>query len=324
MAHAVGCQPAMNDLPDSLLSQAPDRASPRHHFFAEEVQFRVKVQRFSRVPGEFTVQKIDFGSDVKRYQNAYHRGQSSCFPSRTRSAPEPGAIRDDESVERSQRRAKSNIRRSVLELAPNHFSTFTTREIGPEYLTASDWSSIWSHFVRLTRSAGIDFEYVAVLERHPSNPRHFHLHVAWRGRANYNFLRRFWHIAIEAHHGRRVSKMMRGSDSPGNIQDQPVKASNGSYKQARKIAKYISKYITKDLISEFNKKRYWPSKGINVDTAQVFWLDAVSQADAIREACQMLGQWDFESGTPAQRFFMPSDRVCWFSIDPDKTPPPPF
>ena len=221
MAHAVGCQPAMNDLPDSLLSQAPDRASPRHHFFAEEEQFRVKVQRFSHVPPEFTVQKISFSSDVKRYQNAYYRGQSSCFTSRTRSAPEPGAIRDEESVERSQRRAKSNIRRSVLELAPNHFSTFTTREIGPEYLTASDWSSIWSHFVRLTRSAGIDFEYVAVLERHPSNPRHFHLHVAWRGRASYNFLRRFWHIAIEAHHGRRVSKMMRGSDSPGNIQNQP-------------------------------------------------------------------------------------------------------
>ena len=324
MAHAVGCQPAMNDLPDSLLSQAPDRASPRHHFFAEEEQFRVKVQRFSHVPPEFTVQKISFSSDVKRYQNAYYRGQSSCFTSRTRSAPEPGAIRDEESVERSQRRAKSNIRRSVLELAPNHFSTFTTREVGPEYLTASDWSSIWSHFVRLTRSAGIDFEYVAVLERHPSNPRHFHLHVAWRGRANYNFLRRFWHIAIEAHHGRRVSKMMRGSDSPGNIQDQPVKASNGSYKQARKIAKYISKYITKDLISEFNKKRYWPSKGISVETAQVFWLDAVSRSDAIREACQMFGQWDYESSSPAQKFFMPSDRVFWFAVDPDKTPPPPF
>ena len=117
---------------------------------------------------------------------------------------------------------------------------------------------------------------------------------------------------------------MRGSDSPGNIQNQPVKASNGSYKQARKIAKYISKYITKDLISEFNKKRYWPSKGINVETAQVFWLDAVSRSDAIREACQMFGQWDYESSSPAQKFFMPSDRVFWFAVDPDKTPPPPF
>nr|CRY96569.1 hypothetical protein [uncultured prokaryote] len=309
---------------DDLLNPLPDRASPRHDFMSEDVQFRLKIQRFSHVPAEFTVQKIDFSSDVKRYMNAYHDGRQSCFSSRTRSRPDPGLSRSEESIERSQRRAKSNIRRAVLELAPNHFSTFTTREPGPDYLTASDWSSIWSHFVRLTRSAAIDFEYVAVLERHPKNPEHFHLHVAWRGRANYNYLRRFWHMAIEAHHGRRVSKVLRGAESPGNIQDQPVKASAGSFKQARKIAKYISKYVTKDLISEFNKKRYWPSKGINVDTAQVFWLDGVTQADAIREACQMLGQWDSDGNVPAQKFFMPSDRVCWFAIDPDRTPSPPF
>lgn len=309
---------------DSLLSAPLDRSVPLHNFLGEEVQFRVKVQRFTHVPAEFTVQKIDFDRDVRRYMGAYHENRPSCFPSRARSRPEPGVPRDDESIERSQRRAKSNIRRAVLELAPNHFSTFTTRELGPVYLTPLEWASIWAHFVRLVRLAAIDFEYVAVLERHPKNPEHFHLHVAWRGRANYNYLRRFWHMAIEAHHGRRVSKVLRGSESPGNIQDQPVKAHSGSYKQARKIAKYISKYITKDLISEFNKKRYWPSKGISVDKAQVFWLESVSQADAIREACLMLGQWDSESGRPAQRFFMPSDRVCWFAIEPERSPPPPF
>lgn len=309
---------------DDLLTPLVDRTKPQHDFMSEDEQYRVKIQRFSHVPAEFTIQKISFSRDVKRYMNAYYEGQPSCFPSRSRSRPDPGVARCEESIERSQRRAKSNIRRTVLELAPNHFSTFTTRETGPDYLKPSDWSLIWAHFVRLTRSAGIDFEYVAVLERHPRNPEHFHLHVAWRGRANYNFLRRFWHMAIEAHHGRRVSKVLRGAESPGNIQDQPVKASSGAFRRARKIAKYISKYITKDLIAEFNKKRYWPSKGISVDTAQVFWLDGITQADAIREACLMLGQWDTEGDLPAQKFFMPSDRVCWFAIDPERTPPPPF
>ena len=324
MAHAVGCQPAMFENLEPPFGAPVDRSAPRHHFFDESVQYRVKVQRFSRVPPEVSVQKIDFSKDVERYRAAYHAGRQSCFPRRRRSAPDPDVPRSEESIERSQRRAKSNLRKTVIELAPNHFSTFTTREMGPDYLTPEDWNAIWSHFVRLTRSAGIDFEYVAVLERHPSNPRHLHLHVAWRGRANYNYLRRFWHMAIEAFHGRRVTKVLRGADSPGNIQDQPVKASAGSYKQARKIARYISKYITKDLISEFNKKRYWPSKGIKVDDAHVFWLDSVSQSDAIREACLMLGQWDASASMPAQRLFMPSDRICWFAVEPERIPPPPF
>jgi hypothetical protein len=178
--------------------------------------------------------------------------------------------------------------------------------------------------VRLVRLAGIEFEYVAVLERHPANPQHLHLHAAIRGQVHYGYLRRFWHIAICAHRGQRVSKVLRGSDSPGNIQDQPVKAPRGSFKQARKIARYLSKYITKDLIAEFNKKRYWPSKGITLEAAQVFWLNSLTMSDAIREACGLLGQWDDVAGTPAQKLFNPSDRVAWCAIDPEKTPPPPF
>jgi hypothetical protein len=232
--------------------------------------------------------------------------------------------RSSESIERSQRRAKTNLRLLVTELAPNHFCTFTIREAGPDYLTAESWSTIWASFVRLVRHAGIDFEYVAVLERHPSNPLHLHLHAAIRGNVHYNFLRRLWHIAICAHRGLRITKMMRGADSPGNIQDQPVKAPRGSYKQVRKIARYISKYITKDLISEFNKKRYWPSKGIDLEAAAVYWLDSLTMAESIREACLMLGQWDEATDLPAQRFFCPSDRIAWCALDPGATPPPPF
>jgi len=307
------------------MAEHPSSHSPsplRHSWLAEPTQYRVKVRQFSQTPAEFTIQRISFEDDLAAYRRAADHGLSTVPRARGKRV-EPGE-RSIESIERSQRRAKSTLRLLVNELAPNHFCTFTIREAGPEYFDPEDWSSIWSHFVRLVRHAGIDFEYVAVLERHPSNPLHLHLHVAIRGHVHYNYLRRFWHIAICAHRGVRVTKMLRGADSPGNIQDQPIKAPRGSFKQVRKIARYLAKYITKDLISEFNKKRYWPSRGIDLAKAQVFWLDSLSMSEAVREACMLLGQWDDLAGAPAQRMFIPCDRVAWCAIDPVNTPPPPF
>lgn len=303
-----------------------DHSKPLHPWYGETEQFRLKVQRYSDCPFEFTVQKISFQKDLERYQKAalYSRTVEASVSPRSRSPRSRPEDRDEESIERSQRRSKSQVRRAVLELAPNHFTTFTTRETGPDYLTIDKWRDMWSYFVTLVRTANLEFEYVAVPERHPSNPSHFHVHVAWRGNAHYGLLRKFWHIAIGHATGRDIRKIQYGSESPGNIQDKPVKAPRGSFKQVRKIARYIAKYITKDLISEFNKKRYWISKGVNVRDAQVFWLESLSQAEAVREACSMLGQWDEESGVCPQNYFRPSDRVFWCAIDPALTPPPPF
>ena len=111
-------------------------------------------------------------------------------------------------MERARRRAKTRVRKLVKELVPNHFTTFTIRESGPVYYTAEDWKLIWGHFVRYLRLAGVDFQYVSVLERHPTNPDHLHMHVAWRGEGfvNYNMLRRFWHMAIGKRAGVVVKK----------------------------------------------------------------------------------------------------------------------
>jgi hypothetical protein len=312
---------------ENIPFEAPlDRSKPLHPWYGDTEQFRLKLRTFSNAPPEFTVQRISFDRDVSAYNRAYEnaRGPEASVPPRRRSAPKNDEPRSTESIENSQRRSKSNVRLAVTELAPNHFTTFTTRETGPEYFTPVDWRSMWSAFVALVRMAGLDFEYVAVLERHPSNPEHLHLHVAWRGHAHYGQLRRLWHISIMKQKGERVYKTVRGEDSPGNIQDRPVKAPRGSFRQVRKIARYISKYITKDLICEFNKKRYWPSKGIDLAAAQVFWLDGLTQFDAVREACALLGQWDDGAGLTPQKLFMPSERVCWCAIDPALTPDPPF
>lgn len=295
---------------------------PRHGFVSNPIQYRLEIQRFNNCPPEFKVRQIDFTRDIEAYERAALAGQTRV--SRRRGPRVAPLVRDEESIERSQWRAKTQIRKVVCELAPNHFTTFTTRESGPDYLNPGDWREMWARFIRLVSAAGIDFQFVAVLERHPSNPQHLHLHVAWRGHANYNILRKLWHISVARQQGIDIRSMQRGAHSPGNIQDKPVKAPRGSFKQVRKIAKYISKYITKDLIAEFNKKRYWVSRGVSVVAAQLFWLDSLSAAEAIREGCRMVGQWDDEWGICPQDYFRPSDRVFWCAVDPEKTPPPPF
>jgi hypothetical protein len=267
------------------------------------------------MPPEYTVQRISFDRDARAYEAAYNRGGSSAFPRRSR--PDPDAPRDPEAVERSQRRAKTAVRLTVTELAPTALVTFTTRQV----LSLDQLLWCWGHFTRALRRASFDFEYVAVPERHPTNPDHLHLHVAYRGRTPFNVLRRLWHVALEALHGRTVRCILRGRESPGNIDVQRIK-SRDSLRRVRKIARYVSKYITKDLIAEFNRRRYWPSKGISLPAAQAFWLDSLSMGDAIREACLMVGQWDHEAEAPGQRLFHPSDRVAWFAVDPERTPPP--
>jgi hypothetical protein len=295
-----------------------DQSKPQHFWGHETTQYRVKIRPFSRVPAEFTIQRISFERDLEVANRAYENGYTNCTTKRGQRV-KGDRPPDAESIERSQRRSKTTVRLLATELAPNALVTFTTREI----LTLDQLLECWQQFIRSMRFAGYEFEYVAVPERHPKNPVHLHLHAAVRGKTPIKIMRRFWHMALEARHGRRVKRTLYGIESPGNIDVQPIK-SGSQIKRCRKIARYISKYITKDLIAEFNRRRYWPSKGINLADARVYWLDSLTMVDAIREACGMLGQWDSVADVPAQRLFYPSERVAWCAIDPDCTPPPPF
>lgn len=299
----------------SVFTPAVDRTKPRHHFFSEDTQFRVKVQRFSKVPCEVTVQKISFEAEQARYRIAAENGFSRVGTTRKRR--DPDRPRDAESVDRSQRRAKTAVRLRVTELAPQSLVTFTTRQL----LALDVLALVWARFVILVRQVEPDFQYVCVPEPHPTNPEHFHLHAAVRGKVSRDTLRRCWHIALEANEGRRVTGILRGPASPGNIDDQPIKGRD-VVKRIRKIGRYISKYITKELVERFNRRRYWPSKGIDIQSAQVFWLDSLSANEAIREACEMLGHWD--QVAPAFKVFRPSDRVAWYAVDLAQIPDPPF
>ena len=289
---------------------------PRHSTHEHEVQYRLKIQRYSSLPCELTVQRIDHGPQYDRYSRAYEKGWNNCF---TRSSGSRRvSVSTPESIERAGRRAKIQARKLATELAATALVTFTTRRV----YTVEVLLSAWQRFTRSLHAAGVDFEYVAVPERHPKNPVHLHIHAAYRGHANIKLLRRLWHIALEGIEGRTVKATLYGSDAPGNIDVQRVAAQSG-YKRMRKIAKYLAKYITKDVIVQFNKKRYWPSKGINLQPVVIVWLRSLNMAEALREGLFMLGQIGLD-GQITQKVFNPSDRIAWVAIDPEISPPPPF
>ena len=304
-------------LPDA---SALDRSKPLHCFFAEPTQYRAKLQRYKKLPPEITIERVSFERDCKAYQHAYNTGHDTVYKASRRRREAP-ATPDPERLLQSQQRAKKRARRLVLELAPNHFVTFTTREAGPTYLTPEDWRQMWARFIRLVLAAGYAFEFVAVLERHPSNPQHLHLHVAWRGRINYDHLRRFWHMAILGHRGVPYTGNLRGPDSPGNFVDKPIKAKHQSNDRIFKVAKYLSKYLTKDMICEHNKKRYWTSKGLRSMPVQSFYLASYDPLDALEEAARHLGFWSNEKGLLATSMFVPpGGRILWARLDPDACP----
>ena len=301
---------------DAFDSKPQKYDQPRHSTHEHEIQYRLKVQTYTSLPCEITVQRIDYSPFYDRYSRAYEKGYNECFMRRggTREASRA----TPESIERAGRRAKIQARKLATELAPTALVTFTTRRV----YSVEKLLLAWQRFTRSLTAEKVDFEYLAVPERHPSNPQHLHIHAAYRGHANIKLLRRLWHIALEAIEGRIVKGTLTGPDAPGNIDVKRVAAQSG-YKRMRKIAKYIAKYITKDVIVEFNKKRYWPSKGIKLQPFAVVWLKSLNMAEALREGLGMMGLIN-PDGQPCQRIFNPSDRIAWVALDPEKMPEPLF
>jgi len=288
----------------------PGRQAPRRHFFDGDSQYRVKVQRYSQAPPEVTVQKVDMTRDQRAYLRAAETGLAR-VPGPRRSSKNEDEPRSKESLERSQHRAKTAVRKRVLELAPTALLTLTSRGI----LTDIDKAvAAWEMFTRLVRRVYPDIEYVAVPEWHHSR-EHLHIHAAIRARVNHHTLRRLWHITLCALTGRpRPDAILRNGEAPGNV-DLSTPKGTDKVSRFRRIGKYISKYITKDMIVEFGRRRYWPSKGINLEAAQVFWLDSLDMSEGVREACGLLGIPHDGVAPQVKQFFCPSDRFFWFALD---------
>jgi hypothetical protein len=290
---------------------APDK--PVHSTWSEPVQFRARLQRYSDLPAELVVRAVDFDPQNDRYMQAYRRalphtesGQViHMATARNRKPRDPGTPPDPENVQRSLFRAKRRLKDSVKELAPTALLTLTSRNRLHDLDTSY---AAWGRFIRLVRQADPEFAAVVVPELHASG-LHWHLHAAVRSTLGHKILRRLWHIVLCAMDGVRVTKTLRGAEAPGNVDLQFGGRSGDVAGRALRIAKYIGKYLSKDLHTQFARKAYAPTRNINVQKAQRFYLTALTPEAARLEALGILGF------TPEQAarvsFWTPDDKVAF-------------
>lgn len=204
-------------------------------------QFVMRIQPFESGGFEASINKVDLAR--------VHSLVDELAPVRTPGRREEPGERDPESILRSARRAKQKVRYISRNLGLDHLWTFTTRQdSNTRDFMARAWKRFCGKYHRRMPD-GLAFDYVAVLEPHPTNPAHLHLHIAVRGKHPVNLVRALWSEAL-AYEG-----------VEGNIDMKYIRVRPGQSAPAR-IARYISKYITKDLslLGDFNRKRYWASR----------------------------------------------------------------
>jgi hypothetical protein len=174
----------------------------------------------------------------------------------------------------SVHRSKKKIRYLIKSMGCDRLLTLTKRENDPDnFWTIEQWAAAWDRFNRLCRKAGCELQYVAVPEKHEKG--NYHLHVAIVGHISVNIIRGIW-------------QAITGGKGSGNV-DIAYKRNCTDHARRAGLAKYVSKYITKQVgQTEFNKKRYWPSKH-KLPSPRRYILKSMDLLGAMQEICSYLG-----------------------------------
>lgn len=233
--------------------------------YVEPYHFMASVQAFSGGGFEVTAKLVDAQKIAER--------RCLAAPARRRGLVDADSERHRANVLRARQRAKRRVRHVCKEMGADRLLTLTTRELrnSPEEMLAK-----WQRWLLLVEraSGGRRFHYVAVLEPHPSNPDHFHLHVAVAVFLSVDVLRRCWWQVC-------------GGRGMGNVH---IKRLGGAEMENRvsRVASYISKYLTKDCLIRFNKKSYWSSR-VNLPEVRRYWLRARTMDEVLRELVERFG-----------------------------------
>ena len=285
-----------------------------HALLKERDHYLLTVHGFSAGGFEATVRNVD----AQKLED---------MSLRPRGCRKPVEERKPTDMLRSVARAKKTVRHAVKEIGCDHLLTLTTRE---EENDPDKLARQWKEFVRRYRKfSNDDFCYVVIPERHPSNPKHWHLHAAIRGRLKLNIARHIWWNVC-------------GGRGMGNVDIRFIKVGcnpdtgqpHGPLVRSGKIARYISKYMTKDLIFAHrpDKKRYWRSE-FDMPAARRYWLRTrpdysfESLNAALMEMQKALGNFSLSK---CSIFMFPDGSGFWLSYNPDLPEiegyaiPPPF
>lgn len=182
-----------------------------------------------------------------------------CYTSRNRHlkdgalvAVRPKKVREDrdaENRERAARRARSICMDRVKAIRADRLVTLTYREnMTDRARLAADFEA----FIRRLRRAGHRVQYVATTEQQKRGA--WHVHMAVRGRQNYQLLRSIWRSVV-------------GQDN-GNVD---VRNPWACKPLRHRLAAYLSKYVGKGFEgTEKGSRRLWCSKGIGEPITTVF------------------------------------------------------
>lgn len=262
-------------------------------------QWRAKVTRFRSGGFEVTASLVD----RDRARESWERTQGFGVPV-VRCRRQEGELSEDDK-RRAVYRARRRVRHVAVNLAVTHLLTLTTREAG-EYRNREAILAAWDRFLRLyQRATGRRLEFIRVIEQHPTNPDHLHLHVAIRSFIAGRVAGRLWHLALGGDRACQGGAEWKGY---GHCKPVPIRATLAR-RRSTMIAGYISKYLTKDLVEVLNKKRFTTSHGAGVGIeVDGFWLAAATRFEALVELFRLFPGL---RAHPADFFLAPGERRVW-------------
>lgn len=186
------------------------------------------------------------------------------LPSLRPSLPKDPGEQAYKRLQTSASRAKRQVRVLCRWWQLDRLLTLTTREKAntPDQLV-EDWAAMR----RILLDRWPTLRYVAVVEAHPSNPGHYHMHVALRGYRDVRFIRRAWAVVLAR----------RGVEGNPDMAYRPGVG-------PRKLASYLGKYVAKTIgdggVVERGRKAYFRPRHLPGEERPVwvYWYPAAATA----------------------------------------------
>ena len=223
----------------SIYKAADSQAQDKGHLIPDGVKHYVAPDRTNINKSEIFVSVSKFLSgDVEAVAIKLANGEVFKGGGRSRKNEKKSEMADAD-LKRSQRRARTTVRRACLNYLPDRMLTLTFRENLTDLKHA--WTIFKSFNSRMKRRYGDRWRYVVVPEFQKRGAVHFHL-------------------AIDGYYSAKVVRAIwlkcTGS-LEGNIDiTSPKNTINKKSWNPKRIANYLSKYITKNDSVEFNARRF--------------------------------------------------------------------
>jgi hypothetical protein len=190
-------------------------------------------------------------------------------------------------------RSRKGLMWAVRGLRGDRIFTLTKR--GRIQSKGEAWS-LWKRFRRIASMRFEGFQTIVVIEPHTEDG--FHIHFVANRFWDVSIMRFWWHRVLT---GERLKSVLRGEDSPGNVEA-------GRPHRGEKIAKYLGKYVGKSFREIAGRaKRYVCSKGIRKPDVAVSRMPRSMGAEVyhLRSILERQGFRNFrifETGVMGRRF----------------------